>query len=252
MKTTARLLLLILCLSQCLPGVIHGALGEMANDYEVYMALVSTWSVTGRYEPLPRWTVYFSAGTFFHDLPLEGLHNFDEIKSINEEPEYWGVYEIDGHSGTWKRATYEASAIELDHEGNLLLMGDTYRRLQSVDGMRLHGSWTYYSNPSDAWSEPGEEKPIITFSRDGRFIDHGLFKTEYLPLPEHYDEDEWQVDEADIAPGQGRYEIADFTLILNFDDGRTRTAAYSLFYGDPTEESPAFIYIYRGRLSLIE
>ena len=85
-----------------------------------------------------------------------------------------------------------------------------------------------YSNPSDAWSEPGEEKPIITFSRDGRFIDHGLFKTEYLPLPEHYDEDEWQVDEADIAPVKDDTNCG-FYPILNFDDGRTDGSLFSLW-----------------------
>ena len=114
--------------------------------------------------------------------------------------------------------------------------------------MRLHGSWTYYTNTSDVWDHDDDDKPIISFSRDGRFVDGGLFKAGYLPIPENYDADGPPVGEADVAPGQGWYEIVDFTLILNYDDGRTRTAAFSPFFGDPADEVPVSVYVYHVRL----
>jgi len=220
MKRIAHIVILALCLALSLQGLALGALGE-TDEYEVYMAWVSSYGFSGQYEPRPYWTVYFNDGTFYHDLPLEGLYDFNKTKSRLEEPEYWGVYEIDGTKVTWERADYGESSANIDDKGNIIVMGDTYRKLQSVDGMRLHGSWTYYANPRDAWDHPGDDKPVITFSRDGRFIDAGLFKADYLPIPEYYDEDGPDVDEADVAPGRGRYEIVDFTLILTYEDGRT-------------------------------
>ena len=232
--------------------LLIGRGGALAHGYEVYLGMVNTWMVRGWYEPVPHWLVMFSDGSFYYDLPLEGLQNFDRTKSKIEESEYWGVYQIHGSTGIWKRADYGEEAVKIDSQGNILLMGTTYYRLNSVDGKKLDGSWTYYANPSDVWDHPDQDKPILTFSDEGRFADYGLFKADYLPIPEYYDDDGYSVPERAVAPGQGSYEIRDFTLILNYDDGRIRRAGFTLFYGDAPEESPVLIYVYRGGLRIMD
>ncbi|HBN94997.1 MAG TPA: hypothetical protein DDZ66_01750 [Firmicutes bacterium] len=114
----------------------------------------------------PSWLLFYSDTTVYNKLPLEGVLGFNEVKSILREPENWAIYEVEGNKGP------------------CVVNGVTYRELPNVDGLLLHGSWTYYEQASDGSSHPDGDKPIITFSRDGRFVDSGLFKSQHLPIPE--------------------------------------------------------------------
>jgi hypothetical protein len=52
-----------------------------------------------------------------------------------------------------------------------------YDRCPDVDWLRLQGSWTSYADPSHPYlaTLPAGQKPVISFARDGRFNDEGLF-----------------------------------------------------------------------------
>jgi len=209
----------------------------------VWMGLQSIWTTTGVYTPQIRFMILFEDGTFYYTMPLEGLNDFDRVKSRNDkdEKEYWGTYTFNGASGTWKRAAYDPRALKLDQDGKLVIGSDTFYRCAPVDGLRLNGAWTTYADPKDPALSRGGEQPIIRFAPDGKFRDEGLFVEGFTSLL--YGE-----DERSLAPGKGTYEIKNFTLTLKYDDGRLRKAAFSLYIKTEKQPSPETIFIYRRHL----
>ncbi|MFA5524587.1 MAG: S-layer homology domain-containing protein, partial [Tissierellales bacterium] len=65
---------------------------KQAGVSGVYMGFINTWAVTGYYTPRPYWLVLFDDGTFYYDLPSEGLDNFDKNNSNALTNENCGVY----------------------------------------------------------------------------------------------------------------------------------------------------------------
>lgn len=55
--------------------------------------------------------------------------------------------------------------------------------------------------------------------------------------------------ESQRAPGSGTYEIKDFSLVLNYSDGRVKQAGFTLGYKGSREESPEYIFIHRMLMS---
>jgi hypothetical protein len=117
----------------------------------------------------------------------------------------------------WVLRTQKANELKID--------SDVYYRCASVDGLRLEGAWTSYANPADPALDrlPAGQRPILRFSRDGRFVDEGLFAV----FMRSY-------SGGDDRPGAGTYELRDFTAILRYDDGRVRREAFNgLLSADP-------------------
>ncbi|HHT90308.1 MAG TPA: hypothetical protein GXZ68_04970 [Firmicutes bacterium] len=222
-----------------------------ANSYEVYIAHVDTWGWTGIRGQIPYWFVLFDDGEIYYDLPLEGLHGLDRDRLKTEDREVWGTYQTEGRTGIFTREGYPNEPIEIDAQGQIVFRGDRYRRLAPVDFKRLEGAWTYHIVRSDAFNLElyPDYKPIIVFHRDGTFVDLGLFKGDYLLLPEDYGT---PGREASMQPGQGWYAIRDFTLILHYGDGRVRRAGFCFYYGEELQEQPVALYIYRSRLYLMD
>lgn len=171
------------------------------------------------YEPRPRYYVYFEDGTVFEDLPRKGLAGFNRSASKAEsgQANYWGTYSVSGSSGTiTKPGVRYPEKIEVQGAGKMKLDGLIFQRCHPVDGLRLQGDWTSYSNPNDPSLDrlPRGKAPIFHFSGDGRFVDDGVLAS-FL-----------HDDGADSA-GAGTYEIRDFTLILRYSDGRVKQFAFS-------------------------
>jgi hypothetical protein len=88
-----------------------------------------------------------------------------------------------------------------------------YSRAKSVDGLKLTGTWSTWMHWEEKQAGPTwKSVPVIAFTGDGRFEDRGAFMgnpTDALASapPDH-------------RPGRGSYEIAGFTLLLRYDDGR--------------------------------
>lgn len=61
-----------------------------------------------------------------------------------------------------------------------------------------------------------ERCPVVPFSRGGTFRDEKLL---WIVLPEREGASE-EAHAACVAPGQGRYKLAHWTLLLEYDDGR--------------------------------
>jgi len=197
----------------------------------------------------PRWVTFYDDGLVFTDIPATGLASFDRRASqanANQRA-YWGTYSLSGGSGLiQKPGVNNPTRITIKESGQITLDSDTYYRSVSVDGLQLEGSWTSYSNPNDPRldRQPVGQRPIIRFSRDGRFSDEGVFatflRTSYRSNP--------AVDRA----GAGTYQIQNYSLILRYDDGRVKLVAFTgLLGGDPAVTND-IIYLHRSRFNKIQ
>lgn len=218
----------------------------------IWIGYQNLWAITDNFIPMKVFMVMYDDGTIYNDMPIEGQEVFDKDHSRSIEPEYWGIYTYDGSSrtGTCKISDCDPQLFEIDEKGNMKVGMTPYYRLDPVDELRLEGSWTVYANPIDVLDHYGETKPIITFTGDGMFIDEGLFCDGDFYLPEM--EEDYIVDEEKVAPGEGSYSINDYTLTLNYNDGRVRKASFNLYFGEEEKVTPDAIFIYRRDLMRLD
>ncbi len=208
----------------------------------VWMTFIT---MIGSYEPTPRWMTLFTDGQIYDDIPREGLDSFDRAvsKSDKEQAGYWGTYAWNGSSGSiamprmtkpWPLAAETPTKITV---GNSI-----YVKCPEVDGLRLEGSWTSYADPADPSlaALPAGQKPVISFTKDGRFNDQGLF---LAFLHGSY------TDKSAEGPGSGTYEVRNYTLVLSYSDGRAKTAAISGLLGANPATNSQYLYVERTRLT---
>jgi hypothetical protein len=210
-----------------------GAPRSSSGIVGVWMGFKNTYP---SFEPRPRWYVYFEDGTVFEDLPFHGLAGFNRAasKADRNEGGYWATYTVSGNSATITKGGNYPEKIVIEAPGKMMLDDRPLHRCRSVDGLRLQGSWTYFTNPNDPSIDrmPQGQAPIFHFTSDGKFVDDGvvaLFLTEGNRSTDH--------------AGSGTYEIRDFTLILHYSDGRTKPYAFTgMCPGDPfTKNDVIFI-----------
>lgn len=209
----------------------------------VWMGFRTT--MPGSYELQPRWYTIFEDGQVFEDLPRNGLLGFDRNASRanpNERP-YWGTWQFQGGTGQiLKPGARFPEKLTLESANLLVIDSDRFNRCASVDGLRLNGSWTSYSNPNDPAiaQRPAGQRPVITLTSDGRFVDEGMF----AGFLKSYGD-----DGTSLAAGSGTYEIRDFTLVLRYADGRVLRPAFSgMGSGDPAARND-IVFIGRTRFN---
>lgn len=195
--------------------------------------------------PYERYASFYDDGIWYADIPRYGYAGFrrDEARNDAGTGSYWGTWKLTGSEGELTRPSVtrkmplkilKDDEIELDHTH--------YYRCASVDGMKLDGAWTSYANPADPdLKKPGGTKAILHFSPDGHFRDDGLFAL-FLGSMD---------GPVKSAPGSGTYEIKDWTLILRYDDGHVRTAAFSMFVRGKADPKASSIYVQRTRLNRV-
>lgn len=160
--------------------------------------------------------VFLSDGTYSKGLPYGGLYNLNIAQSQQDEMDNkptgarWGIYNISGNNITVKYNVAKVTpSMTLLNPKQIKESNDTYDKCESVDGLKLDGIWGWTPDvplPQDDDSLTH----AIKFSKNGTFIDYGIFTID-LNNPNAYPND---------APGSGTYQIRDFTLILNYSDGR--------------------------------
>jgi len=213
----------------------------------VWMGMVSQRMMSpgmGSYTPEPRWRVFFADGDVFTDLPDAGLQAFDRAASkAGPRAGYWGRWTMTGNKGhAQKPGENFGTTIALVGPDKIELDGLGYLRCGDVTGLRLEGAWTSYADPKspDLDRLPVGRRPVIHFTRAGRFTDDGLFAT----FLRSGGADQDRLD----APGDGTYEAADFTLVLHYADGRVRREALSGFLGADPAKTNDIITVRRSLL----
>lgn len=152
---------------------------------------------------------------FASRMPMNGFEGLERDADALLTPSYWGTYSFDGESGR----------IEFQYRGKdkfpLVLLGDKltitttgtphkFARLDPVDEARLQGSYGI--------DLPTGEKPTLSFTKEARFTDRGLLK--------HMNHWIYPYRLSD-QPGEGTYEIKNFTIIFHYDDGRRFQLSFS-------------------------
>jgi hypothetical protein len=249
--------------AQAAPGAAEGssAVAPGPGIRGVWMGMVPT--VMGFNQPMsagklqPRWRIFLDGGVLLTQLPNDGLAGLDlAARAANRARDpHWHEYTFAGSTGatrkegtkvSWKLELAGPGQLRMNAGGPILLPGAfasqlswtyenaVFHRCPSVDGLRLEGSWTTWFDPKDPELDrkPPGQRPIIHFTRDGRFVDDGVFSAFDTGRPGGVDN-----------PGRGRYQLRDYTLILQFDDGRVRHEAFTGLLGSDPATANDVIYI---------
>jgi hypothetical protein len=170
---------------------------------------------------------FFSNGQVFYSAQLQTFlfEGASPILAREITPRWWGTWTFDQGAGTIKMITGNI-AMELQGENLVLTTNKTphkFFRLAPVDGARLEGTW--------AFAENNGKIPKITFTADGRFKDEGA-----LNVLEH---SLYRLYATTGKPGEGSYEVKNYTILFHYADGREFTSAF-LGLGNPKgDRTPA-------------
>ncbi|SDC58661.1 hypothetical protein [Niabella drilacis] len=179
------------------------------------------------------WKVVLPDGSYFNQLPREGFLDF----SKNQPGGTWGTFTLSGNTGAFTNQ-YETIRVKKIGNTELEKVGYTNRlyKLAPVDGLKLSGKYNTISN----WSTipnypygPNDAQPMISFAANGTFNDQGAFITNFT-MP---------YQDPKRAPGNGTYEIKNFTLILNYSDGRKIAKAFSGVFNNAVTATAGMVFI---------
>ncbi len=187
---------------------------------ELWMSLKLTGVSSGVYGDIPsdaadaEFYALFPNGDYYPHYHFEGMGN--AIMTPNSD-DSWGKYNSSGNKINFK-SKYDAFVIEKKTATKYSKTGSvfTFYKCASVDGLKLEGGWSSIPNWStnDYFKQEGSRR-VIYFEKNGTFKDRGIFVSN-SDYPNQYPKD---------APGSGTYSINNFTLTLNYADGRRRTCA---------------------------
>jgi hypothetical protein len=172
------------------------------------------------------YVTFLPGGHVYWTLPAEGLRYFDPRVAQRVHPDEWGTYEVVGREirvlvGNNLRYVFvkEEDHLKLQpHSGSSSVR--TYSRLATADGLKLQGSY-----------RRSETEPAITFSRDGKFRDDGIFRN-FGTISRA----DGTIYQDDGRGGAGTYFIGQNTLELRYADGRVKRFTFTGLPGDLTQE----------------
>jgi hypothetical protein len=160
--------------------------------------------------------VFFNDGTFIQLIPHRGLFN----ASFTEK----GNYNFKNGNGTMRASGSQYTDQIVQTKANTIKIGTEFFN-KSIDatGKKFTGSFTSFSDPNDPVlkAQPIGNRTVINFYNDGTFYDEGIFKRFAIGG-----------GTANDLPGKGKYEIREYTVFFNYDDGRKRQAAFYAYLGN--------------------
>lgn len=186
----------------------------------------------GRTEMGQEWVAFYPNGDYFPYLPEGGFYNFD----LRRSGQSWGKAV---RSGNGIQATSSYGNITfVPKSANEMLSPDytsgTWYRCQSVDGLRLEGTYTpdldFYNNIKGGVLPQPKEPPIITFHKDGTFFNEGI---SYANVTR----------DMTAALGHGTYQIKDFSLIMNCAGGRRIQVSFTGIKSTDPKSNPDSYFI---------
>lgn len=177
--------------------------------------------------------VFFSNGQAYFGtmFPSEGLDELDTWVRQELVRRDWGTYSFSNGKGVL-RLPY--ADIPLRMENNKLIIttlktDHAYIQSNSVDGARFNG--TYACSSKNFLGEETGKTPTVSFAPDGKFTDNGALGLLYHEY----------VDCLNLAkePGSGTYEVKNYSIVFNYDDGRKIKIAFLGTDYDKKNQSPA-------------
>jgi hypothetical protein len=158
--------------------------------------------------------IFFSNGQAYFGkyFPAEGLDELNTwIKAENNRRD-WGTY-IFNNGKCVLQMPYGDIPLLLNNNKLTITTNKTnhvYIKQNPVDGAKLNGTYTL--------SEWNGMIPSVSFTTDGKFVDNGAVRVlfhEYVDC----------LNPA-VNPGSGTYEVKNYSMLLNYTDGRKIKIAF--------------------------
>jgi hypothetical protein len=145
-------------------------------------------------------------------MPYGSFHTDRQKMKMDAAINYkWGKYSVSSTAGIITQPADNGKQVEFTLLNDTLLLIDDNKFVKSasVSGYRLEGAWaTDFSRFSNR----------LTLNLVNRFTDDGIFQA-------LHDVNPWLF--ADEKGGQGKYQVYDHTIYLEYDDGRKRTLSFA-------------------------
>jgi hypothetical protein len=164
--------------------------------------------------------VFLPGGKLYRGLPPEGLLYFDPQVAQKAHPDRCGTYEFKNgeiHFLLGPNKTPYVITRNGERLNNPPSLGKgSFRPVPACDGLKLEGNYRRHIS-----------EPTITFTRDGKFSDGGIFR--YFGTLENPDGTMYMDDG---KGGHGTYVIKQNTLELKYADGHIRRITLQAFPED--------------------
>jgi hypothetical protein len=157
-------------------------------------------------------------------FPTEGLDGLDTRIPAELHRRDWGNYSFNNGKGILKMS-YGDIPLRMDGDKLVITVNKTehrFFRMPSVDGAKLNGSYVM--------AKVNDKIPAISFTPDGKFTDNGAVKVLYHEYLDCLN--------AGLLPGSGSYEIKNYSILFNYDDGRKIRIAFLGTGYDKNHQSP--------------
>jgi hypothetical protein len=173
------------------------------------------------------YAIFFSNGQAFFasSFPVRGCDRIDTWLEAELISRNWGTYTLEDGKGRMKMS-YGEIPLRLTPAALVLTTNKTehrFVRLPSVDDARFEGR---YVRP-----EHNGKVPSIVFTPDGKFGDDGALDVLNPQLNYPF--------KITAQPGSGSYAVKDYTIALDYNDGRRFRIAFPGEGYDKTNPSPA-------------
>jgi hypothetical protein len=161
--------------------------------------------------------VFLPGGKLYRGLPPEGLLYFDMAVVERADPSDCGTYEFKNGEIRFLLGPNKTPYV-ITRNGDRLnnppsLGKGSFRPIPHCDGLKLEGNYRRH-----------ESEPSISFTKDGRFTDGGIFG--YFGTMAKPD---GTIYKDDGTGGSGTYLIDQNTLELRYSDGRVKRVVFQAF-----------------------
>jgi hypothetical protein len=177
--------------------------------------------------------VFLSSSRFLNDMPNGGLDNFTPNAN---NPVY--TYTLNGNNGKYIDAANKyPGTFKVMAPNKIELESHTYFKSANPNGKFINASYTSWSeeNSPEFKAAPKGDRPVINFFSNGKFEDEGIFK-------------HLQYEDPTKKAGKGTYSIKNYSLYLNYDDGRPIQKFSIATFGEAAQfEDAKVLLIYGGQ-----
>ncbi|MEW6732657.1 MAG: hypothetical protein AB1489_15115 [Acidobacteriota bacterium] len=188
--------------------------------------------------------LFFPDGRLYNGLPKGGsIDNFDFDAASKSSPNICGYYRIEGNkiAINWL-AERAAQSLEFQR----IKDGITINKVRYDEVKRYNGpiigtySISNYFNLSGGVATGSASSTIfITFGSDGRFTEQGFANSGVATANS-------RTTTNINSRGSGTYQISNYTLQLNYDDGRKENCTFFVYPGNENGSSPKAVIINGG------
>jgi hypothetical protein len=194
---------------------------EVSNDIEgIYIGTTTLLNTNGNLGESIYFLLVYNDGKLKASqlLPENGFDTFNSETDRQQNPDYWAHYDLKTN-----KAVFPNRTVSFKYTNKKIIFEDEeFTKLTKVDALTLTAVYTADKDPLAVIAFGYE--PIITFFADGRFEDKKA-----LYYVKSY-------DAMFQTPGNGTYTINNYTIHLNYNDGRG-SASFAFINLDPANKT---------------